>query len=223
VTLVPWTPADYAEPALALLAFLTVVGGIVDWRARSLRSEDVLQWAHECINCLETLVLLCEVNLQATEDPTRVDTVIFSTATLAERGRLFFRNQPKRRPTISDVVLRRWPGPPQLEKEPAYRGWRPVILDQLIVAHQIASRLPSTPPDERWKLKVLALQALKRFVSLAQQEVGRSRTASDDPGQAGRHIDLRAMILAVEVAADDERAQRRADRESAASVRPAGP
>ena len=71
------------------------------------------------------------------------------------------------------------------EKEPAYRGHRPTILDQIVLAHQIARQWEKANDAQRTDMMLLAEDCAKKFVSLAQQEVGRSRTASAVTKKAG--------------------------------------
>ncbi|MBS9478989.1 hypothetical protein [Ancylobacter radicis] len=97
--------------------------------------------------------------------------LIFATSIEIEKGRLFFKNH-----TIDDFGK---------EKKEAYRGYRPLILDQLVVAHQIACEFPEANDDERLRMELVAEDCLKTFVSMAQKEVGRDRTASADTRQGG--------------------------------------
>lgn len=169
---------------LALLAIIVPVGVVyVGWRGRELRREEVSAWAGDAIDALETVVLLCIHVPPSIDDSTyrsRREDVLFRIPCLVERGRLFFRNE------IKDD----W----GQDKLPAYRGRRPVILDTLVTAYQIADRLQSREPAERDTLKKISLHALKQFVSLAQKEVGRSRTAQLDTRIGGSHIDVARML-----------------------------
>ena len=64
------------------------------------------------------------------ESEKRLASIGFDTAILVERGRIFFRNQPR--------------GNYGTHKKAAYRGLRPLILDPLVAAHQIAVRIPDS-------------------------------------------------------------------------------
>lgn len=151
-------------------AILTALALFVGWRASrksELRREDVANWADESIAVLQTLLLISihgDPPIPAAEAEKRRAEVLFKTSILVEQGRMFFRNAG--------------PYSEGKEKHRAYRGKRPEILDQLVAAHQIAIRWPSANDEERVRMRLVAEDCLKRFVSLVQLEVGRSRTAS---------------------------------------------
>jgi hypothetical protein len=170
----------------AIIALLALAGGFIGWRERTLRRDDVLNWANESIEALQTLLLVCVVRRSPTNGSAEDEMcrLAFRTSCLVERGRLFFRNR------IAD----RWGH----DKPPAYRGYRPLILDQLIVSHQIACVWPTSPEEDRARMRILAEDALKNFVSYLQKEVGRSRTASADTRRVGRSIHLRELMSNVE-------------------------
>jgi hypothetical protein len=151
-------------------AILTAIALVIGWRASrksELRREDVANWADEAIATLQTLLLICihgDPPVPAAEAEKRRADIVFKTSILVEQGRMFFRNAG--------------PYSEGREKHAAYRGKRPEILDQLVAAHQIACRWPKANDEERVRMRLVAEDCLKRFVSLVQQEVGRSRTAS---------------------------------------------
>ena len=70
-------------------------------------------------------------------------------------------------------------------KQPAYRGFRPAILDPIVVVHQIAVAWRAADPDMQLRYRCVAEDCLKTFVSLAQKEVGRSRAASAYASRSG--------------------------------------
>ncbi|MAK80631.1 hypothetical protein [Phenylobacterium sp.] len=184
------------EPALftaddweALAALVSIVGLLLAatawWIRRrddSLRRTDVHAWADRAIEALQSVVLIARLSARALPpaefEIRRID-LAFKTSVLAEQGRLFFRN-------------RRW-GREGREKQIAYRGRRPAILDDLIVAHQACLELAS-PDADRLKIGLVAEDALKRFVSSVQSEVGRSRTASAATSRSGRGIDIQRLM-----------------------------
>jgi hypothetical protein len=178
--LVGWVDVNHDLASIGLTAvglMVTWSVGWTAWRQRNLRTEEVLAWASEAIDSLECLVLLCKLTpKQAPDAAERTTAVIFATASLVERGRLFFKNK-------------HW-GDYGAIKEPAYRGLRPLILDHLVLAHQIACALPTSTPALRQELEQLALRTLKRFVSMAQREVGRARARSVSNAAPGTNIDL---------------------------------
>ncbi|MBB3066008.1 hypothetical protein [Limibacillus halophilus] len=157
------------------------------WREKELRRDEVLKWADEAISVLRTLHLLCAVDVSkfTDENPSRkfLD-VLFISSILIERGRLFFRNS-----NDGNQHGR--------EKEKAYQGLRPEILDQLIIAHEIALRWGDADQETRSRMTVISERACRRFLSLAQEEVGRGRTASKYNKLGGDGVDLDALLLSV--------------------------
>jgi hypothetical protein len=185
-----------AGPSLTALApiisaFVAVLGVFLAWRKSresALRRGDVLAWANEVIRELETLLLICVLKgaqLEPITAKTKLTEVLFNTAILIERGRLFFRNQ---------VV-----GDHGREKESAYRGYRPKILDPIVVAHQIALEWDGADGEKQLRMRLIAEDCLKKFVSLVQKEVGRGRTASADTGEGGDGGHLRHLLDTVNV------------------------
>ena len=173
----------WAAIASALVAVLALIGGGLRWRDQALRRDDVHAWADRAIDALQGLVLLTslrtdQIPAQAARE--RLTQIVFATSVLTEQGRLFFRNQ-------ADGRFGR-------EKPAAYHGRRPQILDKLIAAHNVALRLPQADAGEQAQLALVAEDALKDFVSLIQQEVGRSRSAHPGPGKPGDGTDLDLLI-----------------------------
>jgi hypothetical protein len=156
-----------AATVSAILAAFALFAGWRSSRKSELRREDVANWADESIAALQTLLLICihgDPPIPALEAEKRRADLLFQTSILVERGRMFFRNAG--------------PYSEGGEKHRAYRGKRPEILDQLVAAHQIAVRWPRADDEERVRMRLVAEDCLKRFVSLVQLEIGRSRTAS---------------------------------------------
>jgi hypothetical protein len=144
-----------------------------------LRKHDVFLWSNQCIEVLQTLVFLCSDIEEVLDEKSRIlknKEIFFRTSILIEQGRLFFRNEK--------------PDEYGQEKLAAYRGYRPIILDQLVLAHQISKKLPNSNENDRKVLCKIAENCAKYFVSLAQQEVGRDRVASKEAGDGGYEIDL---------------------------------
>jgi len=161
---------------------LTVFGFFVAWirwRRSELRRDEVLRWADECIEALQTLLLISLLKgpplTEEKLDEIRLK-IIFDTSTLIERGRLFFKNE-----VINDFGS---------EKPAAYRGYRPRILDHLVLAHQISRYWPDESEDDIKSRSKLAEQCLKNFVSLVQKEVGRDRAASEEAIKGGDGVNL---------------------------------
>jgi hypothetical protein len=167
-------------------AFVAIAGLCVSWlklRESALRRQDVLAWANEVIRELQSLLVICilkETQLELATAKARLTDVIFNTSVLVERGRLFFKNQ------LVDEHGQK--------KEPAYRGYRPKILDPIVVAHQIACGWVEANEGTRLRMQLVAEDCLKKFVSLAQMEVGRDRTVAADPAKGGDGLHLRHLL-----------------------------
>lgn len=178
-------PGNMEAVAAVASVILTAIALFAGWRSNrrnELRTEDVFDWASEAITALQTLLLTCihgDPPIPAAEaERLRVE-VLIKTSALVERGRLFFRNA----------------GPHvERDKPRAYRGKRPEILDQLVAAHQVACRWPRASDAERVRMRLVAEDCLKQFVSLVQTEVGRSRTASADTRRRGTGAHLTARM-----------------------------
>lgn len=160
----------------------------IRWRRSELRREEVLSWADDCIQCLQTLFLTSLLK-DPILDPKKVEEIrlktIFDTSTLIERGRLFFKNE-----VVDDYGS---------EKLSAYRGYRPRILDHLVIAHQIARCWPDSSEDEIKRRSTVAESCLKNFVSLAQKEVGRERAASVEAMKGGDGVHLSTLMASVQL------------------------
>ncbi|MBW8304744.1 MAG: hypothetical protein K0M78_12585 [Brevundimonas sp.] len=135
------------------------------------------------IDALQGMVLVClldESNMGKEAKQTKAVEIAFRTSALVERGRLFFKNRRSGR--FGE------------EKPEAYRGLRPMVLDPIVVSHQIACAWPPATELDRAKLLLLAEDAERKFVSLIQREVGRSRTAAAYTKRSGDGAQLRQLI-----------------------------
>jgi hypothetical protein len=181
--------AIYASIASVVSACIAACGLFFAWRQSregTLRRADVSHWAEAAIDQLQSLLLICVLDdgeLDPAVERGKLTEIMFAASTLTERGRLFFKNEIRE------------DGHGQ-EKESAYQGYRPKILDQLVVAHQIARHWPQASPDDRKIMLILAEDAARTFVSLAQREVGRSKTASAATKRAGDGRDLDDLVKA---------------------------
>ncbi len=171
--------APWLSLAVAVVAALLVWG---QWRERQLRKDDVLKWSLEVIRTLQSLYLWCYLGERAFP-PDKLKQLAVETSVLVEQGRLFFRNTPH--PTIG------------ADRHPAYRGNRPKLMDPMVVAHQIAMRWNDSSDAERARMTLVAEDCVKIFVSFAQLEVGRSRTASLDAGIKGEGRSLDELMPAI--------------------------
>lgn len=159
---------DTLIAAIGLAVTITLaLAGLVAYRRAELRRDQVSEWAGRAIESLQTLALLIKPDLLETkrsEIEMRVQQIGIQLSVLTEQGRLFFRNQPANGYGA--------------KKLPAYRGVRPLILDELIIAHQLAMAWSKLATSDQEFAFQTAVVSLKRFVSLVQHEVGRERTAS---------------------------------------------
>jgi hypothetical protein len=148
-------------------------------REDSLRRSEVMAWANQSIAVLKSLALICAMQRDGrhpeTVEKKRLE-IIFDSAILVEKGRLFFKNQ------VADGH--------GSDKKAAYRGYRPVILDPLVAAHQIANKLGDTDSAGCERLKQLADANVREFVSRIQVEVGRQRTAAKETRESGHGVNI---------------------------------
>lgn len=172
-----------ATVASAVIAGAALLAGWYHWRRAELRRDDVLAWSNEVIGVLETLLIISILKNPILDEKVvrdKVVNIIFETSILIERGRLFFKNQ------IVDQF--------GAHKEAAYRGYRPRILDELVVAHQIACEWFDADEDRKLRMRIVIQDCLKKFVSLAQKEVGRQRSASADASKGGVGIRIDDLL-----------------------------
>jgi hypothetical protein len=169
------------------VTILAALGGGLAWvlqkREDSLRRGEVSVWAMEVISALQGLVLLLRLEdgvVGTAEKRALATKIVFETSILVERGRMYFKNC-----VIDDFGK---------EKEPAYRGYRPLVLDPIVVGHQIACRYLAASAGNDAQLLAVAEDVTRAFVSLIQCEVGRSKTASADTGSEGSGADLDYLI-----------------------------
>jgi hypothetical protein len=173
---------EIAAPVFTMIAAIVVIYvRWKRWRESQLRLEQVLSWANEVIEELQSLVLVCQLS-EAQLEAGKLRDILFRTSILVERGRLFFKNKGNHGP-------RKWA---------AYRGNRPKILDPIVTAHQIAFCLrDEINEDARRRIWAVAEDCREEFVTLAQKEVGWAKTVSVDTGQAGESIRIRELLDAV--------------------------
>ena len=170
--------------AAVVSAFVALGGLLFAWRTAreaALRKGEVLTWSNRVIRNMQSLVLICQQRgvPQEIEAKKLVD-IYFAASVLAEQGRLFFKNERV--------------GNHGLEKPEAFQGLRPDILDQVVLAHQIAGAFSSAGEEDRRRMCCVAEDAARRFVTLAQKEVGRSRTASAATSKGGRGPTLESLM-----------------------------
>ena len=112
------TADNIATIASAFVGIASLSAGIViawkQFREVALRKGDVLAWYNDVISTLESLFLitiLIDKQLDADETKSKISDIIFNTAILVERGRMFFKNEKA--------------GDYGAEKQSAYQGYRP--------------------------------------------------------------------------------------------------
>ena len=179
-------PAAIAGFLSAFIALAAVMLVWLQWRERQFRKDDVLKWSNEVIRALQTLYLvasLAERGFDAKTAKALLRAIAIDTSVLVEQGRLFFRN-------ASDPEHGK-------DKYPAYRGYRPELLDPIVIAHQIACEWEQADREARQRMALVAEDGVRRFVSLAQKEVGRSRTVSRETAKGGKGLSLAEMMTAV--------------------------
>lgn len=168
-----------ATVASTAVALTVAAASWRSWRRAELRRDDVHAWANQAIEALQSVRLICTLGpqpLPAADERARITELRFKTSVLVEQGRLFFRNSGRE---AGDE-----------RRERGYRGKRPEILDQLVVAHQIACAWPTAKAEERARMGIVARDIVQRFVTLMQSEVGRTRTASADTRRRGNGASL---------------------------------
>lgn len=170
-------------------AFVATCGALLvwlQWRERRLRKDDVLKWANEVIRVQQTLYLTLFLGDSAFDAATvrsSLAEIAVDTSVLVEQGRLFFKNTPH--PTYG------------ADRRPAYRGYRPMVLDPIVVSHQIACQWGGATDDEKDRMLIIAEDCVRNFVSMAQREVGRGRTAHGDSALKGEGERLEALLAKV--------------------------
>jgi hypothetical protein len=175
------------EIAVAVVSVVIAAGGfgvaLMQWRETGRRKAEVHSWVDKSLDCLCELRLVTDENRKFLSDEQnieRINSLYIDTSTLVEKGRIFFCNE------IKDSF--------GSEKLKAYRGYRPDILDQLMVAHQIAFDWPKASPDDRRVMALVADFVQRKFLTLAISEVGRSKPASKYAGRGGDGAGLRYLV-----------------------------
>lgn len=179
-------PAAIAAVVSAIVAICTATMVWLQWRERRLRQDDVLKWALEVIRAQQSLYLTLFLGDSLADPQTARQTlarIAVDTSVLVEQGRLYFKNTPH--PTYG------------AERPPAYRGYRPMLLDPLVVSHQIACQWEGASDEEKERMVLVAQDCVRSFVSMAQREVGRSRTAHEDSALKGEGEKLESLLAKV--------------------------
>lgn len=179
-------PAAIAGFISAFIGLCALTVGWLQWRERQLRQDDVLKWAAEVIRNLQTLYLtlfLGDSGFTAAEAKAARAKIAVDTSVLVEQGRLFFKNTPHPNHGAG--------------RHPAYRGFRPMILDPIVVGHQIACQWDGSTNEEKERMVLVAEDCVRSFVSMAQREVGRGRTAHMASAIKGEGEKLETLLARV--------------------------
>lgn len=152
-------------------------------REEALRKTDVQLWANESIEVLQTIWLLTGphgARLEGEQRTADIQTAGRKASIQLEKGRILFQNKP-----CGDFGA---------AKEPAYRGVRPTILDELFVGYELSLDWSELSSAERQIAHDIISSSERRFVSLVQLEIGRQRTASEYTGLGGTGFGFRELL-----------------------------
>jgi hypothetical protein len=69
-----------------------------------------------------------------------------------------------------------------------------MLLDPIVVSHQIACQWDGATDDEKDRMLIVAEDCVRSFVSMAQREVGRSRTAHEASAMKGEGEKLESLL-----------------------------
>ena len=111
-----------AAIASAIFAAVGLLIGYAQWRESQFRKHEVQIWVDECLDCLCKIMLASENRKGILSDEKIYQIMIesfFRASILVERGRILFKNE------LSDNF--------GSEKLKAYQGYRPEILDQIMI------------------------------------------------------------------------------------------
>jgi len=175
------------ESLFSIVATTAAVAGIVfaylQWKKTELRRDEVFLWSCEVIKSMQSLAIFCNAKSGDFDDKfmkDKIEKIKIETSIHIEVGRIFFKNTLAYKHGTN--------------KESAYRGLRPEILDAIVTAHQIAMEWPISTSDRKRMIGIVAQKCVREFVSLAQKEVGRSRSVSREASQAGQGGGLAARL-----------------------------
>lgn len=155
-------------------------------RESELRKDEVYAWSVNVIEIMQELSLLTSIGddcIGEDETSKRISGIIFSTSIAIEKGRLLYKNEK-----ATEYGS---------HKPEGYRGFRPVILDTILTSHLIARQWASAESHVRVRLSILAYEAEREFVSLAQKETGRGISVSPDGARAGTSVKLGQLLTAI--------------------------
>jgi hypothetical protein len=149
----------------------------LDRKEKRLRQSEVVAWSIGVVQGMQAVSILCSKSYDwVPEEKTkeRLLQLSIELSCAVEVGRLYFKNEAG---DNEDVPI-------------AYRGLRPAILDEILICHDVARDWPLLSEYQRGVASSLARKATREFVSLVQQEVGRSEVAHsyNAKGGSGRRL-----------------------------------
>lgn len=181
----PW--AEMAIAGTQALIALALVG--LTWKhhstqMRTQRALKVHEWGNECIDILAEAdhfcILTTKVCGDAAYEGRRIE-LLRRLSALIDRGRMFFENEGRRHYGQ--------------HKLPAYRGFRPKILDPLVAAYLAVETLVTRAKSSDSERKERLVDWRRYFVSVLQVEVNpewlkkATRYNKENGGGAGDPID----------------------------------
>jgi hypothetical protein len=170
----------------ALIAGIAAVLVWLQWRERRMRQDDVLKWALEVIRVQQTLYVtlyLGDAAFDAEATRSMLAEMAVDSSVLVEQGRLFFKNAPH--------------ATHGSDRHEAYRGHRSMLLDPIVVSHQIACQWEGATAEDRERMLIVAGDSVRAFVSMAQREVGRRLTPHDINQTKGEGEKLESLLAKV--------------------------
>lgn len=148
-------------------------------KEEELRKTEVMNWSLDTIETLQKISIITKNQDIELNSENKLKELSISTSVLIEKGRLFFKNTDDKYGE---------------SKEEAYQGFRPEILDQILIAHIAAMNWVNLSTQEKEIMAAKVQKCVRRFVTLAQKEVGRERTANASTARGGDSISLEGIL-----------------------------
>lgn len=172
--------------------------GLYRWRKSELRHSDVLDWSNHCIAVSQTTYLILRRCLDdGATDQQKIQELAVEASILVEQGRLLFKN------VEGKEDLKGY----GREKPSAYQGIRPKILDWMLLIHEAANSWSNASESDKEMMLSAVGEAERNFVSLAQLEVGRARTAHLKTREPGDGSPLALSLLKLRTAIRETKGQ----------------
>ncbi len=159
-----WISILSAIVAVASFAFnWVVVRRQMSMQYEGLKAQmegDMMKWAHEAVDLISTGAQLARGRgriYASGELAPRLNEIAIRLSSVADRGRLFFPNTGE---TLHG-----------LEKERAYQGFRPPVLDAVIFAHMQVDRIDPRATEPDTESAEFLVRCRRLFVSEAQSAI----------------------------------------------------